>query len=469
MAVRADALSDDWQDVGDDNLSVVSLPTSDDGSDADDVDAGVGVDADDSGTDTDADTARLLPGLASPVTRVSRRLALLSISDQEMEVDDPTSREPAAAEEITTQPPPTFPPEADSFAQLADSLGEDSDMPGLDPTILLSTSSSLIKLIREIKDVVHFGETSLHVQDGTHDTRQAIFRACDELRRHLGVLGPIMEGYVKHWDANQAAADLPIDPGLFDWLASVKAELNSLQAYLMGGMDPSSIDTQCTVSGLSEFAVSLNDLSEQIASFIPIMQADYNDFHAANLPLVDLDSTSSDPFSPPRDERRVGGTGPNPAIARLRREVYDLKDEISRYLSSLDMLLSFVPSSVNTHTVLQLRRSFPAIKTTLDVLLSNHASEWIEQGLGGGLTYPEFCRLNPDTIRSLNLQLKDISDHMNEERGRIWRMEGRPGLYLPGERGMEIRLTDFDALESIEEILVSIFRTRPEQLALCDD
>jgi hypothetical protein len=38
--------------------------------------------------------------------------------------------------------------------------------------------------------------------------------------------------------------------------------------------------------------------------------------------------------------------------------------------------------------------------STLSILLSNHGSDWIEQALGGGLTYAEFSRLNRRTIES---------------------------------------------------------------------
>jgi hypothetical protein len=461
MATTAnDAISDDWQEISDDNFSVLSLPTSDDV-----TDAGSPADADANG---DADTAPLLPGPASPVTKVSCRLALLSITDKENNGDNTGNKSPGT-EENMNQSSPVYQPQDHVLGDYAEDLpSEESQLAhaleiNLDPTFLLSVTNSLIKLIGEVVGIVHFGETGSHVQDGTFEVRRHIFCACNQLRRRLHILGPIMEGYTRHWDPRQATIDLPIDPSLYEWLSNVKVELLGLQAQLMSGMGSasSSMSTPCTASGLSNFNASLNDLDDQIANFIPIMQADYDDFHTANLPLGDSRQVIG-AYARPIDENRFQRMGSDPAVARLRREVYNLKDEISRYLSSLESFLATIPRAcVDNQTVMELRRSFPLIKTTLGLLLSNHASEWIEHGLAGGMTYPEFCRLNPDTIRSLILQLRDMSDNMDEERLRIRRLT-HPSTRRTA-RDSEMRLTDFDALQSIEEILLSLFRVRPNR------
>jgi hypothetical protein len=43
--------------------------------------------------------------------------------------------------------------------------------------------------------------------------------------------------------------------------------------------------------------------------------------------------------------------------------------------------------------------------TTLSILLSNHGSDWIDQSLGGGLTFVEFSRLGPQVV---NDYIKDF-------------------------------------------------------------
>jgi hypothetical protein len=54
--------------------------------------------------------------------------------------------------------------------------------------------------------------------------------------------------------------------------------------------------------------------------------------------------------------------------------------------------------------------------TALSTMLSNHGSDWIEQSLGGGLTYVEFCKLDGQTIRGYIKPFEDFDETL-----RVWR------------------------------------------------
>ncbi|KAI1851204.1 hypothetical protein JX265_006162 [Neoarthrinium moseri] len=449
MAAKNDAISDDWEEVPDDNFSVVSLPTSED---AIEVTGGAGAHSD-----------MPNPTIDSPIATVSERFALLAIDSKakgkEKAAENNGGLDPGAAaaphhglDKFVT----SASPHRTDAHHLADNLDVD-----MDPTFLHKVSTSLIKLIGEIVGILHFGGHR-HLQDGTRDIRQGIHNVCDCLRRHLRTLGPIMEGYSKHWDPEQVTVDLPLDPCLYEWMTDLKIELLGLQALLQSQMHCSSSSTYSASSALQDlvgYRNSLREFNDQVSGFIPIMQADFEEFHTANLPIVGDPAGS---ISPCRESlQHVGGTRPAAAVSLLKRELYGLKDQISACLATLRGFLNNRPY-INERTILtHLEGSYLKVKSTLDVLLSNHASEWIEHGLSGGMTYPEFCRLNSDTIRSLNLQLKDVTENMREEESRISALKyvNDPDSLLADEK-LEVRASDLDALRSIEEVLASLFHIK---------
>jgi hypothetical protein len=107
-----------------------------------------------------------------------------------------------------------------------------------------------------------------------------------------------------------------------------------------------------------------------------------------------------------------------------------------------------------------LTQSYQHIKESLDLMLSNHASDWIDYSITGGLTYPEFCRLNTDTIRSLLIQLKEVTDDLFVQRSKqSLRYVNDPDDLLYDAK-LAIPEPIIATLSTIEEVLVSILRIR---------
>ncbi|KAI0126759.1 hypothetical protein BJ170DRAFT_417852 [Xylariales sp. AK1849] len=296
------------------------------------------------------------------------------------------------------------------------------------------------------------------------DLKTDILDVCRDLQVHIRELAPIMEGYSKHWNSEKATVNLPIDPGFYEWLSGLKVELLGVQAVILESQmtQASSSSSLSASSGeLAAYRTKLKEFHNQIVDFIPIMRSDYDEYHTQNMPLV----TDPEPLTPSRQRhsrRNIqADMGLNKGHDHLRRELYALKDQMSACVVSLRRFHPYQPS-YRLATFQTLMHSYETIESTLSLMLSNHASDWINYSLEGNITYPEFCRLNPDTIRSLSLQLKEVSESLNATVGLMdsLRYSNDPDDILGDSKQLELRKSDYDTLKVIKEVLTSLFQIR---------
>lgn len=108
--------------------------------------------------------------------------------------------------------------------------------------------------------------------------------------------------------------------------------------------------------------------------------------------------------SPPRRE------GPQPDVARIRQELYLLKDQIRQMtalLSGLCLLAKTATAFVDGQETV---RRLNNITQAISIILTNHASEWLECGMPESrntIAYDEFLKLDPEV-------LYDVANHINE-------------------------------------------------------
>ncbi|KAI0108921.1 hypothetical protein GGR51DRAFT_513580 [Nemania sp. FL0031] len=285
------------------------------------------------------------------------------------------------------------------------------------------------------------------------DTAKGIQTTCQGLGSHLNRLQEILHGYARHRRLGSRFAQLPV--GLSQWLEKLKLELLGLQ---------NTMDYESTSQAYNVFYSTLTDFHRQMEGFMVVIKIDYEDFHTQHmhLPLsFEEDARTSNYRGHPRSFGPI--TSNNRELIRLRRELYTLKDQIVTCLAEIQSCEhhGISNSSDQRKTMTTLALSYKKIRESLEEMLSNHLGDWIDHSIAGGLTYREFCSLNPDTIRSLILQLKEVTDNMFLERTRAQslRYENSPRTLSRNEGLIMIDPVTIDTLQATEEVLASILKS----------
>ncbi|KAI1419867.1 hypothetical protein F5Y12DRAFT_187300 [Xylaria sp. FL1777] len=307
---------------------------------------------------------------------------------------------------------------------------------------ILATTFSLVNLVPKI----------LHTP-GYFDTRAK--ELAKPICEHLLHLEIILRGYSKHRRPGSKPTELPV--GLSEWLDNLKSELGK------GRKSSKEPATQSQASLGNDYYERLSSLSSQMDGLMTVIRSDFEDFHTLDMPVV---TSENDMFTncfgqPPHSSHPVIATNNN--LAHLRRELYVLRDQIVSCLGEIHCCEQHgISNSGNQRrNMTALSLSYTKTKQSLELILSNHGNDWIEYSTAGGLTYPQFCRLNPDTIRSVILQLKEVTDDLFLERCRVQslRYGNDPDSIMQNEE-LIFKKSSMDALQSIEELLISILKLR---------
>jgi hypothetical protein len=433
----ATGLSDDWQDVNDDSFSVVSIPSSDEGDQSPLTQNPTAENTEEaidwkpvawSAGDTGNNDTTLPVRLREPSSAAGQLHAESDVNEVErygMDLKDAVESE------------------EDDEDELEGGLNELLDV-DTSPAFLCKVTTSLIKLLQEITGLLDF-QANIPQLPNADDIKQE----CDSLTSHLQALEPVLTGYSKHWNADSPSYEIPLDPGLYECLSDLRIELLGLQALLQGHLQCGHSSGTTQPSADSHYT-RLANFATQFAGFVPIMRSDYEEFHISHMKFLSINEAETDNLNhnPPP-------TGPSQL---LRLEVYNLKDQIRDCVGEINLYLRHLLNEDRdtTHPFVGVHASYSALKLALDLILSNNPSDWLDHGLNGGLTYAMFHQLNPDTIRSLSTQLKDVVDDLGYHR--------RLANYSGGDLCSELTLagtTYINSLRSIEEVLVSLFRIRP--------
>jgi hypothetical protein len=446
----ATGLSDDWQEVNDDSFSVVSVPTSD-----------------------DDDQSHLTQDQAEGGDANEREDVMEEEKQQQQQSHQPLmtaerDRQPGSAFSlpVRSNPPSYVPsepqvepgmddverhgmdtrdtvePEDEDEYDSGEGLNELLDV-DISPTFLCKVATSLIKLLQEINGLLEFQANVPQIANA-----DKIKHECLSLIGHLEALEPVLTGYSKHWSLDKPAQEIPLDPGLYECLSDLRIELLGLQALLQGHLQCGGAFSS-TRSSTEDHYSKLSSFSTQFSGFVPIMRSDYEEFHLAQMTFLSISEAESSRHEPVT----------NRSHQHLRREVYNLKDQVQDCIDEISSYLQHIygeDGDSSSHPLANIRTSYIAIKFALGIMLSNNPSDWIDYGLSGGLTYARFHELNPDTVRSLSLQLKDVVDDLTQQRRLA--SSSRNGL---SSAALRARNSQIDSLYSIEEVLVSLFRTRP--------
>jgi hypothetical protein len=271
------------------------------------------------------------------------------------------------------------------------------------PPVLLSSITSIIAtLIETISSASDLNASidNFYLPNILAESH-TLFKLLSELER-------VVSCYADTWNAEKDADEtVPLDPALYKWTSDFMISLLGLQGAIQreteGGEENSDEFTTEIVQCLS----SMIEAKEMMDNFLPIIKAYVS--HLAKLstrnPLIarhrDLNEYQTANMNFPSEPRHFHDpdalhSGPVPD---LRRTLYKLKDSIYNSIQRFAELKRTSTTIVHPEIEL-LQAEQQSAWSTLSILLSNHGSDWIEQSLGGGLSYVEFCRLNRRTIES---------------------------------------------------------------------
>lgn len=295
----------------------------------------------------------------------------------------------------------------------------------------------LQKTLQSLRDILDDTAHSLSVLPALANTvREESLGICSLLSRQVAELIPIASGYAKVW--SKSSRDIPLDPNLQGWLSGVRVKVLGLQAEVRSISQQNSSDLPISYfPELLSLWYDLEDYEKKMSDFLPIIQVDFDEFqtHRMAIPIacsvdtgpaqqtipirrsdpIDIPQPSTPSYSSPPS---IPPLGPSSPVWLLRHELYRLKDVIQQTINRLSNTdgLSKSAAALAADISVMYTRLFD----TLGLALSNHSSDWIDSGLSGGLTFPEFLDLDTESIRDFAAQLEATMRAMPTESSQPW-------------------------------------------------
>ncbi|KAK3939979.1 hypothetical protein QBC46DRAFT_137063 [Diplogelasinospora grovesii] len=312
----------------------------------------------------------------------------------------------------------------DIEAQVAeDPAGENSDDEDEDITPV-STFTQLESLGKLLDETYKFAQ-GLPADDHSYGIRIA---QCSQnftygLVLQIGEIRPIVRAYK---DAYTSDREVPLDPNLYGWIEGVRSKIVGLHAELQHlARQKNPWDAQNIV--LNKTLLDLKQYWMQMKDFLPIMQADFGDFQTEgmNLPTAPAHDTLIDDgaaYDEPSRSRNAPSLDPpypvrpSETMWILRRELYRLKDEIQRAIEKLSDANGFPSEYYTADLICDLIKLYGKVFNNIGLLLSNHGTDWVESALSGGLTFAEFSQIDADCVRDFTAQLAATVDGVNDRR-----------------------------------------------------
>lgn len=296
-------ISDDWHDVGDDvaddNLSVISLATSEPGSPSKSPRAKPAVSTADS-ADEDVNMSGVIDeaavveaknhGVGLPIRGPEPQRSIPPADAPGEQRDSPSPQQWHEAQSEPAEDPFKDPPSqltevgaedeeiAEDVAYAVEEIFDDSSR-NQDPVYLYKTLLSVEDILRDTQGIV----------DGSRMVQPVLTewasQTCAELLAQVGQLRSILSAYAKA--STSSCEPIPIDSGLHDWLSNVRVKALGVQAELQTARRKPSLaqeryaETQLWASPnlvqneseVVKIYSALDDCKEQMDEFLPIIKA----------------------------------------------------------------------------------------------------------------------------------------------------------------------------------------------------
>ncbi|KAM5343413.1 hypothetical protein ACJ41O_011950 [Fusarium nematophilum] len=473
MDERRGSITDDWQEI-ESAASVVSLATSD-----------------------ASDDPLLWSRPASPVfpphdplppaptagaSATAARSAIIINHDAPQDSSHPDDDHRDSSRRENPRSPTEFFENADNEPRQETYLESESESESesINPTECHKACCAAIESLNTVANLAHeIGSTRV-------STLSMLRITCLEISMQAQELEKMLKTYSDYWTAqgqNISPDDMPLSPNVFHWISHLRVQVLRAQGELLNlkpegspgpslPLNPTSIPLRVN-SALSACLESLEDSQGILAEFLPILKAqvqisvhrgptliltsrnrDFDEFRTKwmNFPQREVGELQSQPRREP----------PHPAVCRIRRELYDLKDRIRMiavFLSDMEAGSESLPLLEATPPVV---RSLENMVEAISTILTNNGTDWIAYDLASRpkktISYPEFLTLDPDILHDITGHLQAFQQELDigcEVSFRTYTQEmiRNHQLYLLLEGGQLQELSS--TMEFLESLLMS--------------
>ncbi|CAM1504540.1 Fc.00g021310.m01.CDS01 [Cosmosporella sp. VM-42] len=242
---------------------------------------------------------------------------------------------------------------------------------------------------------------------------------CCDISGLLYELEPIQAAYASDYTKNGggiAGRSLPLNPNLIIWMDSVKLDLQDVfnqMERLRPRSDPVDKNAQWPLSAksipfrinsyIAERVKGLEQARKTFQEFLPILKADYNEFRTGSMNFPTYQAEDA--------QKKTRREPPSPAVSRIRRELYNLKDQLQDIILFFTDLVNSIPAQTLDGAPDALR-SLVDLVETITTIVTNHGSEWIDFDLASPpkriISFPDFLNLNPDILRDITMHLQEF-------------------------------------------------------------
>ncbi|KAI2638523.1 hypothetical protein GGS21DRAFT_508659 [Xylaria nigripes] len=327
---------------------------------------------------------------------------------------------------------------------------------GIELEALCERTRPVIRVLSSIVTLISRGQY--------HPPADEVKAKCEALRSRLVCLQDMLCVCAKHRDGGNRPAGFRVDPGLSEWLENLKSQLLGIRDGLREPGNQN-LGMMACMSQTQNPNVQLEDFSSQMDGLMAVVRSDCEEFSLPQMPAL---SASERALYKYHNESRRSFNSAFPLgnhSFHISRTLYALREQILISLDEIDSCehQGIINISDQRTQMRSLTLGYRKIKELLDLVPSDHALYSLKYSPAGSLTYPELFRLNPDTIRSLTFQLKEVTDDLLLERCRVQslRYGNDPDGVLDGEE-LIIKQSSMDMLCNIEELLARMFHIRDE-------
>ncbi|KAK7217700.1 hypothetical protein V2G26_005703 [Clonostachys chloroleuca] len=119
-------------------------------------------------------------------------------------------------------------------------------------------------------------------------------------------------------------------------------------------------------------------------------------------------------LSYPNDPRQ----GPHPKIVGIRRELYEIKDEIHAILVLLETLFEQIPKAKRSEDADRAVEASQTLGSAIGTSLTNDSSDWTKAGPGSegksqNISYSSFANLSPEVLHELANHLRKFREDVD--------------------------------------------------------